>query len=41
MALERCDKCATLFAVGVDVCPQCSSKDHHEEGSKPPKKVKK
>ncbi len=41
MALERCDKCRTLFAVGVDKCPQCGSKQHHEEGTKPSKKVKK
>ena len=38
MALERCDRCATLFAVGVDDCPQCGSKQHHEEGAAPPKK---
>ena len=33
MALERCEKCQTLFAIGVDKCPQCGSKQHHEEGA--------
>ncbi len=41
MALERCDRCDTLFAVGVDDCPQCGSKQHHEEGAAPPKKKSK
>ena len=40
MALERCDKCDTLFAIGVESCPQCGSKQHHEEGA-PKKKPKK
>ncbi len=41
MALERCDKCDTLFAVGVEACPQCGSKQHHEEGDAPKKKAPK
>ena len=40
MALERCEKCDTLFAIGVESCPQCGSKQHHEEGA-PKKKLKK
>jgi hypothetical protein len=35
MALRRCRNCTTVFAVGLNVCPSCGSKDHHEEGAPP------
>ncbi len=41
MALWRCLKCYTLYSVDAPQCPHCGSKQHHEEGTLPPKKVRK
>jgi RNA polymerase subunit RPABC4/transcription elongation factor Spt4 len=35
MALNECEGCTTLFAVGLRMCPNCRSKDFHEEGEMP------
>lgn len=42
MALWECQKCSTLCAVGVDVCPHCGAKDLLEFGAdgKPKPKAK-
>ena len=34
MALRRCEKCTTRFAVGLTACPNCGSKSHHEDGAR-------
>jgi hypothetical protein len=33
MALWRCRRCGTRFAVGLPYCPQCTSTDHEEDGA--------
>lgn len=35
MALWRCKRCGTAFAVGLPYCPQCTSTDHEEDGAMP------
>lgn len=32
MALWRCRRCTTRFAVGLPYCPQCTSTDYEEDG---------
>ncbi|HEX6970286.1 MAG TPA: SAP domain-containing protein [Micromonosporaceae bacterium] len=33
--LNRCAHCTTLFAVGLEHCPQCGNCDYYPEGSMP------
>lgn len=40
MALLVCEKCTTLYSVGADKCPQCGSKQRHEDGERPTPKAK-
>jgi SAP domain len=35
VALWRCRRCGTRFAVGLPYCPQCTSTDHEEDGAMP------
>lgn len=35
MALWVCENCGTRFAVGLSMCPQCTSEQAHEYGTRP------
>jgi hypothetical protein len=35
VALWRCKRCGTSFAVGLPYCPQCTSTDHEEDSPMP------
>ena len=37
MALWRCVRCDTAFAVGLATCPNCGGKRHYEDGEPKPK----